>query len=178
MDKLLHEGIRSLILSAKGEIMCEYGELFVVHWNRTEHTEYRISSVYEFAPDNHRCLYRTFFSEERIAEYVNDREKITKELNELKGKREMKIVYSPEWREKIASGKGVTVISEGENYIITKHIEVNEEHWSIEAPMHAKSGMANMYPWGTKITKEQAENFTEKPARTVSYYNKVRYGGK
>lgn len=174
MSASQHEDIRRQILSSKGKILCEFGECFVVQRHLSARTEYRIATVIEYANGNRQQTARVFYHADQIAALRRHPEQIAQILDELR-LHSLKLAYSASWRQRILDKTGGEVIAEGADYIILKIDVPARDSYTLEAPMHGKSGMANQFPWMQEITPQQAADFVRSPEKILPYYQTVRY---
>lgn len=85
------------------------------------------------------------------------------------------IVYNKDWRSKILQEKDTLLVSDGENYVITRKYMEKHDKYSLEAPAHGRSGMADQFPWSRDITEAQAADFAAHPDKMLAYYQQIRY---
>lgn len=169
-----YESLRHQLLSSDGEILCQSGECFVVQRYLSALTEYRIATVIEYANGNQRQAARVFYQADQLAVFRRHSEKITAVLDDLR-LHSLKLAYSAAWRQRILDETGGEVISEGADYIMLKTDIAAQDSYTLEAPMHGRSGMANQFLWMTEITPQQAADFMRNPANILPYYQAVRY---
>ena len=85
------------------------------------------------------------------------------------------VVYDQAWREKALMQQRHIFVAEGENHIITRHHQPAGTEYDIEAPMHARSCMADQFPWCRDITPDMAQFFLAHNECFNAFYHWIRY---
>lgn len=167
------ESTKCQILSTnKARIFCECNEFFIVHWSMKEYDEYQIVTVIEFSNGKRSQMSRIIQASD-VDSYISNQDNVKKIVSELKIGNS-KIILD-KMKDNIVAKKGITLIFEGDSYLIVREHHDAEEIYTLEAPPNGKSGMANNYPWSHRITKDQAEVFSSNHNIGQEYYNQVRY---
>lgn len=158
----------------KVKVLREYGDFLIAHWFVPASDTYEIAAVIEH-PDGKQKKKTMSLSELAMNACMRQLEKIENLINALRNKC-FKLVPVSEWISRYLNNNEITILIKGKDYIALKRHYAGMDQYSIEAPMYARSAMADSYPWSTKITKEQATQFAKNFHLANAYYQKVRYG--
>lgn len=167
------EATKKMIFSNKSaEILAKYRDFFVVHWNLHFKEEYRIYMLVEYSNGTKSYVSRVALNYETITEYMRDSNKMQEVLDDLcktggKPYMDSKVV------DEILKNEDLVIISQCEKYFIANAKECHKEQYSLVADPKGTSGMANNYPWGYDISREQAMQFAQDEISANAFFKSV-----
>ena len=158
----------------KVTVLREYGDFLIAHWFAPASDTYEIAAVIE-EPDGKQKNKIMHLSELAMNVCVRQPEKIENLIIALR-KKCFKLVPVSEWISRYRNNNEITILIKGKDYIALKRHYAGMDKYYIEAPMYARSPMADSYPLSTEITREQATQFAKNFHLANAYYQKIRYG--
>ena len=164
-----------MLLSDGEEILCTAGECFLTRRKQEPHDHYVLATalIPSWSNSPNICWKPLGNGEQAYLERAGTEEQRQSLLAELA--KDGTIVYNREWRSKILSEPNVFPVVEGEQYIVTREHFSAETEYSLTAPAHGTSCMADQFPWSIRITATQAKFFELHPDKMLEYYNQYQY---
>ena len=170
----MDSSLKALIESSGGEILAYAGECMLVRRiHPTEQNTYYISTAVRHSYGDKLVFRFLGGTEAEMREKAGSEEQRQQYVTKLADGEP--VVYDAAWREKALMRCGHIFVAEGKNYIITRDYQPAGEEYDLEAPMHARSCMADQYPWCVDITADMAQFFLAHPECFSAYYHWIRY---
>lgn len=166
------DSLRHFIESNGGTILVSAGECLLVRWQNPERSSYHLTTAIRRSNSENlvfKCLGQTKQDMLGKAGTEEQRQKYVADIAHGNP-----VVYDKSWREKVLMQENHSLVAEGDNYIITRYYTPAGISYSLEAPMHAHSCMADQFPWSRDIPESMAKQFLADPAAMLTYYRSLR----